>query len=137
VPRKTLSNRILGTSSRTTKVLNSQNLTILEEEVIVRYILDLDSRVFPPRRSAVEDIANRILADRNGGRVGKNWTSNFVRRQPQLSTRFTRNIDYQRVKCEDLDAYNAWFRLVRNTINKYRIDEGDIYNFDETGFLIG
>jgi hypothetical protein len=67
-----LSNRILRTSSRTTKVLNSQNLTILEEEVIVRYILDLDSRAFPPRRSTVEDIANRILADYNRGRVRKN-----------------------------------------------------------------
>jgi hypothetical protein len=67
-----LSNRILRIPLRTTKVLNSQKLTILEEEVIIRYILDLDSRVFPPRRSTVEDIANRILADYNRGRVRKN-----------------------------------------------------------------
>ncbi|KAL2019740.1 hypothetical protein VTK56DRAFT_9184 [Thermocarpiscus australiensis] len=32
---------------------------------------------------------------------------------------------------------NAWFRLVRNVIDKYAIQEEDIYNFDETGFQIG
>jgi hypothetical protein len=32
---------------------------------------------------------------------------------------------------------NAWFRLVRNVMDKYAIQEGDIYNFDETGFQMG
>ena len=54
---------------RLTIVLNSRKLIILEEEAIVRYILDLDSRVFPPRRSAIKDIANRLLTKRGGGRV--------------------------------------------------------------------
>jgi hypothetical protein len=133
----TLYTRIHGTPTKRDTINKAQKLTKLEEETIVRHILDLDSRAFPPRRSAVEDIANQLLAARDSGQVGKDWTSNFIRRQPQLSTRFTYKIDYQRVKCEDPDAYNAWFRLVRNTIDKYRIYEEDIYNFDETGFLIG
>jgi hypothetical protein len=136
VPRKTLTNRYHGKLSRQDTRSKSQKLTPLES-VIVRYILDLDSRAFPPRRSCVEDMANRILSDRNGERVGKNWTINFVQRQPELKTRFNRKIDYERVLSEDLDAYNAWFRLVRNTINKYGILEEDIYNFDETGFVMG
>jgi hypothetical protein len=105
--------------------------------VIVQYILDLDSRSFPPRIRCVEDIANRILSEQGAGCVSKNWTSNFVQRQLELSTRFNRRIDYQRVLSEDPDAYNAWFRLVRNTINKYGILNDDIYNFDETGFIMG
>jgi predicted XRE-type DNA-binding protein len=137
VPRTTLSDRVKGKSSRQDILANLRKLTDLEEEVIVRYILDLDSRAFPPRRSSVEDMANRILADRNGGRVGKNWTTNFVQRQPNLRTRFNRTMDYQRVLCEDPDAFNAWFKLVRNTIDKYGIVEEDIYNFDETGFVMG
>jgi hypothetical protein len=137
VPRTTLRDRYHGKPSRHETHPNSRKLTNLEESVIVRHILDLDSRSFPPRISCVEDMANRILADRKAGRVGKNWTSNFVRRQPQLSTRFNRSIDYQRVLSEDPDAYNAWFRLVRNIIDKYGIQEDDIYNFDETGFLMG
>src|ERR1700722_2952353 len=80
---------------------NSRKLTDLEESVIVQYILDLDSKGFPPRLCGVEDIANRLLAERNAGRVGTRWPSNFIKRQPQLTTRFNRKYDYQRAKCED------------------------------------
>ena len=31
----------------------------------------------------------------------------------------------------------SWFELVRNTIAKYGIQDTDIYNFDETGFMMG
>jgi hypothetical protein len=31
----------------------------------------------------------------------------------------------------------SWFKLVQNTITKYGIQEEDIYNFDETGFMMG
>jgi hypothetical protein len=50
---------------------NLRKLIDLEEEAIVRYILDLDSRAFPPRRSTIKDIANRLLTKRDGGRVRK------------------------------------------------------------------
>jgi hypothetical protein len=82
-------------------------------------------------------MANRLLRDRDAPRVGVNWASNFVRRRPELQTRFNRRIDYQRVLCEDPNAYRKWFSLVQDTINKYGIVESDIYNFDETGFLMG
>jgi hypothetical protein len=39
--------------------------------------------------------------------------------------------------CEDREQVEGWFRLVRNTIAKYRIVQDDIYNFDETGFQMG
>ena len=107
VPRTTLRARYLGTPSRQDSLANSRKITLLEEEVIVQHILDLDLRSFPPRISNVEDMANRLLQARNQERIGKNWTSNFVRRQPQLQSRFNRRIDYQRALCEDPDAYNA------------------------------
>jgi len=31
----------------------------------------------------------------------------------------------------------SWFELVHNTIAKYGIQDTDIYNFDETGFMMG
>jgi hypothetical protein len=45
--------------------------------------------------------------------------------------------DYQRAKCEDPTIIRNWFRLVENTIAKYGIPSHDIWNFDETGFLMG
>jgi DDE superfamily endonuclease len=70
--------------------------------------------------------------------VGKRWVINFVRRYQQaLQTRYNRKYNYQRAKCEDPQVIRDWFRLVKNTIAKYGIEEQDIYNFDETGFQMG
>ena len=82
-------------------------------------------------------MANRLLAERNAGRVGTRWPSNFIKRQPQLTTRFNQKYDYQRAKCEDLTIISGWFSPLKNTITKYRIVDTDIYNFDETRFMIG
>ena len=46
-------------------------------------------------------------------------------------------MDYQRILCEDPKQYNAWFERVRTIIEEYGITEADIYNFDETGFMMG
>ena len=133
----TLRNRYNGKCARSDTIPNSRKLTPTEEKAIVERILDLDSRAFPVRLQHVEDMANLLLAQRVAERVGINWASNFVRRQKKLKTRLNRKIDYQRVLCEDPAAFQKWFDLVRDTVAKYGIAEEDIYNFDETGFLMG
>ncbi|EMT72986.1 hypothetical protein FOC4_g10001829 [Fusarium odoratissimum] len=125
---------ILSTRDTTTK---SRNLSDLEEQIIVQFILDLDSRGFPPRRDFVEKMANSLLADRDASPVGIRWVHNFIQRQPELITRRFRRYDYQRAKCEDPTIIRGWFRLVENTIAKYGIQLDDIWNFDETGFMMG
>ena len=137
VSRTTLQRRLNGVSSIRDSTPKSKKLTDLEEIIIVQYVLDLDSRAFPPRLREVEDMANRLLADRDVPKVGKRWASNFVRRQPKIKTRYFRKYDYKRAKCEDPEIIRGWFALVYNTIVKYGIEESDIYNFDETGFMMG
>jgi hypothetical protein len=82
-------------------------------------------------------MANRLLADRDASPVGKRWAINFVKRQPELETRIQRRYDYQRAKCEDPNVIRNWFRLIQNTIGKYGIRSDDIWNCDETGFMMG
>ena len=137
VLRTTLSDRRHGTQSRSDLVANSRKLSDLEEQKLVKYILDLDSRGFSPRISSVKEMANLLRIDRDASPVGKRWAGNFIKRHPELKTRFFRKYDYQRAKCEDPIAINAWFRLVANIIAKYSIRSDDIHNFDETGFIIG
>jgi hypothetical protein len=134
---QTLHYRSQGRQARSDCIPNSRKLSDLEEQVIVQYILDLDSRGFPSRHRDVEEMANRLLADRDASPVGKRWTINFIKRHPELKTRFQRKYDYQRAKCEDPIAIRNWFRLVQNTIAKYGIRSDDIWNFDETGFIMG
>jgi hypothetical protein len=51
--------------------------------------------------------------------------------------RWARTKDYQRAKCEDPVVYSRWFTLVQNVRAKYGIPDSDVYNFDETGFMMG
>jgi hypothetical protein len=137
VDRSTLTKRLNGITARRDTTPNSRKLTDLEESTIVDYVLDLDSRSFPPRLSGVQDMANRLLADRDAPLVGVNWASRFVKRKKELTTRFTRKYDYQRALCEDPKLIGDWFELVRNTVAKYGILDEDFHNFDETGFMMG
>jgi hypothetical protein len=134
---KKLGRRQKGMRSRRDWIPKTRKLSDLKEQIIVQFILDLDSRGFSPRLCGVEDMANRLLADRDAPPVGKRWASNFVKRHKELETRFFRRYDYQRAKCEDPTIIRDWFRLVENTIAKYSIRLDDIYNFDETGFMMG
>jgi hypothetical protein len=137
VNRSTLGRRQRGNQSRRDIMPNSQKLSNLEENVLLQSILDQISRGFPPQLCIIEEMANRLLADRDALPVGKHWAINFINRQPELKTRYSRGYDYQRALCEDLTIIRNWFRLVENTIAKYGILEDDIWNFDETGFMMG
>src|ERR1700712_5866132 len=137
VPIKTWSRRKNGVQARRDIIPKTRKLSDLEEITILERILELDLQVFPPRLRGVEEMANRLLWDRDAKPIGKNWTSNFISRHPQLKTAFSRIYDYQRALCGDPDTINAWFHLVRNFTAKYGIVDEDIYNFDETGFFNG
>ena len=137
VPESSLRYRIKGRVAKHEKRNAAHNLTESEEETLVRYILDLDSRGFPPRIEGVKDMADLLLMMRGAKRVGKQWAYRFIRRHPELKTRFSRAYDFQRALCEDHSLINAWFQLVANMRTKYGIQDEDFYNFDEIGFMIG
>ena len=69
-------------------------------------------------------------------KLGQRWVYWFIKRYPDLQSRYNRRYNYQRAKYEDPEVMRAWFLLVQNIIAKYRIIDEDIYNFDETGFQI-
>ena len=124
-------------TSRRDSIPNSRKLTPYEESALVQYILDLDSRGFPPRPQSVQEMADLLLSERGESPVGKNQTTNFIKRRIEIKAKFGRKYDYKRAKCEDPKIIQEWFSLVRNVVAKYGILEQDIYNFDEAGFAMG
>ena len=82
-------------------------------------------------------MANLLLEKRNGGRVRGHWANRFITRQEKLKTRLNRVYDFQRVTCENPEFIGAWFRLVGNIKAKYGIEDNDLYNFNEIGFIMG
>ena len=137
VPEATLRRRRAGTASRRDTMPNSTKLLPIEESSIVDFVLELDSRGFAPPVNAVREMANKLLAARGLGEVGKNWPTNFVNRHDAITMKFNRKIDYKRYKQEELEIIAGWFQLVVNVKAKYGILDEDTYNFDESGFQMG
>jgi hypothetical protein len=137
ISRATLHHRRAGRPARRDCQPNSKKLTQLEEEVIVNYIINLDTRGFAPTYAAVRNMADKLQAARGGGQVGQKWPANFVRRTDSLKTRFNRAYDRQRALCEDPILIRSWFELIEQTKAKYGILNEDVYNFDEAGFMMG
>jgi hypothetical protein len=81
VSRTTLQARFDGRNSRRDILHLRQNLTKLEKSTIIQRIIELNFQAFPPRLNAIENMANRLLRDRDASRVSKNWAFNFVKRQ--------------------------------------------------------
>ena len=64
VRHTTLQDRITGRSARQSLRANNHKLTESEEEAIVKYVIELTMRAFPPRLRFVEDMANQLLQAR-------------------------------------------------------------------------
>jgi hypothetical protein len=137
VDHETLSNRRVGLTYKRDYTPNSRRLLLTEEGMLIKHILDLEARKFPPRLLAVEDMANSLQAERCLCTVGINWAATFVKHRPELQTKFNRKYDYKRALCEDSEVIQRWFRLVKNMKAKHGVLDDDTYNFDESGFMKG
>jgi hypothetical protein len=141
VPESTLRTRLRGILPRHETTPVNVKMSPLEEQSLVQWILDLDQRGFPPQIIDVRRMADVLLAARGQDppppRVGKNWVSRFVQRQSELQTKWNRKFHSQRALCEDPVRISAWFKLVEDTRVRYGIADQDVFNFDETGFMIG
>jgi hypothetical protein len=107
VQRRTLDNRAKGMPFCADTTPNRLKLTRNEEQTIVQYILDLDSRGFAPQLCEVADMAEKVLSVRGGEPVGKHWAARFVTRQPTLKMAFNRAKDRQRILQEDPEVISA------------------------------
>ncbi len=132
VKHQRLFDRLHGITPRSQTRPNCHKLTATEEQTIIRYILDLDSRGFAPRLCEVADMAEKVLGVRGGELVGKHWAERFVTRLNKLKMVFNRVRDCQRILQEDPE-----FKLVEDTKAKYGVHHDDIHNFDKSSFQMG
>jgi hypothetical protein len=93
--------------------------------------------------SMLRDMASLLLQSRDFSSsstpptVGKNWPTQFIKRHPEPTTRFSRKYDYKKAENENPAIILEWFKLVEKTIRENGITWDDIYNFDESGFAMG
>lgn len=101
MPESTLINRLNGINPRSETRANGHKLTVIEEEVLIKQLLDPDKRGFPIRPEFLRTMAHILLRERTRdltAQLSVNWASKFVKRHHELRTRYNRRITYQRAK---------------------------------------
>jgi hypothetical protein len=137
VSHTTVQRRIDGIRAKQDCSAKGVIMTKLQEDEMVKKLLELDERGFGATLTLVREMADSILRDAGKPPTGKNWVYRFLKRRPELKTTRSRPYDYQRALCEDPDVMKKWFDIILTKKTEYAIHEDDIYNFDETGFMMG
>jgi hypothetical protein len=109
--RSALSRRMRGLT-KSKQDANSfwrQCLTNEQEELLIVRINYLTDRSMPPTSQIVKNLAEEI----SGGRVGKNWVGQFVKRYSiRLKSLYLRNIDNLRAGAEYAPMFQLFFSVV-------------------------
>lgn len=97
VPRSSLQERLNGRVPNAIAHHHEQRLTPEQEEFLVEWILDEDTRAQPPSHARVREMATRILR-MNGDTqpLGKRWIPHFLARQPRVASVVGRTIESAR-----------------------------------------
>ena len=138
VPRSTLRGRIRGDHSHTIAHSNQQRLSPEQEEYVVEWILEEDSRAQPPSHPRAREMVTRILQMNGDSRpLGKLWLSNFIKRNPRIKSVVGRSIESVRTTASSFDTIKGFLELFERTRTELGIHYEDIWNMDETGLALG
>ena len=127
-----------GAVSRQQANEDMQRLSALEEDILRDWCTQLESWGWPARICQLRKMAEEMLqAKEDNAPLGVNWQEAFLRRHPELKSRFIPPLDKERALAQDRDIIADWFELYLATKTKYGIEDEDIYNMDEKGCMMG
>jgi hypothetical protein len=135
VSRHTLARRHKGiTQSMTTKHQQQRKITPQAEAGLVQYIQGLSNQHMPPTRNMIQNFVSKIAKEE----VSEAWVTRFLNRHPdEIISKWATGMDSVRHQAESKDNYKLWFQILAIKIDKYGIEEKNMYNMDEKGFMIG
>ncbi|EDN02638.1 predicted protein [Histoplasma mississippiense (nom. inval.)] len=136
ISRYTLSRRYRGvqTSRKEATSIHRKILTDSQENRLLFHINRLADRGFPCTPQILHNLVVEILKEP----IGANWVARFCQRHKDvIKSVYLRNIDQKRKIADNSTYFKHYFDLLQEKITKYNIEPGNIYNFDEKGFLLG
>lgn len=119
-----------------------QTLGEAEEQAVVKQIEDMDRQGFLIRVDHVRKTALRILGEREGQTqnivyLGKHWISRFLNRHSHLASKFSTQVQKQRIVSSNPKVLRQSFDILGPLIKKNSIQPYNIYNMDEKGLQMG
>ena len=139
IPHSTLNDRIHGAVPAVQRDQNQQLLHPAEEIALKQWLIRLQAWGWPARVEQVRFMAQDILKKKGAttATVGINWTSKYLVRYPELKTKYVPPIDKERALAHDPKIIKGWFELYMKLKTDFNVQNEDIYNMDEKGFMMG
>ena len=99
VDRMTLARRLKGGNTRREARVSQQTLSPIQEDLLIKWITDLDIAGAPPSFAQVREFAG-MVSNASGGppTIGKNWITRFLQRHPTIKSKVGRKIEYLRAQ---------------------------------------
>ena len=109
------------------------------EQALILFILRMQEGIMPPTQEMVRRFANEIRQklDKASMPVSNSWLSRFCKRHPEILVKKTKPMETARIGAHSEKDVLEWFQKYDTFLQKYNITSSNLWNFDETGFLIG
>jgi hypothetical protein len=136
--RSTIRRHLYGGLSKREAQHSRQQLSPDEERALAKWVQHLASTGHPVHHSFLRELAEEIRKPRVGDsseiptKLGKNWVSRFLARNPILQSKIAKNIEAARKEVTEAQL-NNWFKEFEQVVDEYGIQPEHIYNMDETG----
>src|ERR1700738_3507396 len=135
-PRATLFRRLRGGKTRREANIQNQALTPPEEFALISFVKRATALGHPIRHAYLRELAEVLRKHRVTEEglfpLGKDWVTRYLRRHPDLKSQVAKSMEKARVEVTK-EQILEWFRQYTDEIQKYRIEEENIYNMDESG----
>jgi Tc5 transposase DNA-binding domain len=153
--KSTLLRRIDGGRSIREFNAEKQWLSGAEEKIVSDYGVELAIRGFPFNHRRLKEHVDKIAHAHYGAEgtrtgtkqnfpgegVGKNWTSRFIERHPELKAYWSHGLDHSRARAVNPTTKAAFFMIFEQTVEGDGGDDvippGLMWGVDETGFQEG
>ena len=133
-----LGRRRRGQRNRVKSHEEQQTLSSLQEQMLVRWILEAEQAGHAFNHAQLKDMASIVNKASGGdGSIGKHWVIRFLQRNPQVHTKKGVSIANQRVHTLYSTNVSAWFSQLSSLLNTKGIYTTNIWNMDETGTALG
>ncbi|KAL9561220.1 hypothetical protein ACKAV7_014575 [Fusarium commune] len=136
VPRSTLSGRLSGQASRNERIQAHQRISKSQEETLLRWVLRQESLGYALSHSQLRACVEAILKQQGDNKpLGKHWTTRFVKRHLELSTKLGKRQEAARFDGFTPKAVNWYFDIRENEYgwikpeNTVNVDEGGIMHY--------
>jgi len=123
------------------KARDQQYLAPWEEEVVLKYLLQMSDLGYPIRMKFIPSIAfsvtrQRPAAERPLKPPGRNWTKALENRHLELRARRLKALDWNRHEKNTYRKITRWFEVIARVLQDPAIEPKNVFNMDETGVML-